>query len=69
MALKTMKFLRIFTHLFFRDKYLHHAVVLETVAAVPGMLAGMIRHFNSLRTMTRDHGKIGKLLEEAENGI
>jgi len=54
-------------HLFFRDKYTHHAVVLETVAAVPGMVAGMLRHFRSLRTMQRDHGWIGKLLEEAEN--
>lgn len=34
-----MSKLRILTHAFFRDKYVHHAVVLETVAAVPGMLA------------------------------
>jgi hypothetical protein len=53
--------------LFFRDKYGHHAVVLETVAAVPGMVGGMFRHLRSLRWMTRDHGWISKLLEEAEN--
>jgi ubiquinol oxidase len=34
-----MSKLRILTHSFFRDKYVHHAVVLETVAAVPGTLA------------------------------
>jgi hypothetical protein len=32
-----MSKLRILTHAFFRDKYVHHAVVLETVAAVPGL--------------------------------
>jgi ubiquinol oxidase len=62
-----VSFFKIFTHLFFRDKYGHHAVVLETVAAVPGMVGGMFRHFKSLRWMQRDHGWIGKLLEEAEN--
>jgi len=40
---------------------------LETVAAVPGMIAGMMRHMKSLRRMERDHGWIGMLLEEAEN--
>eukprot|EP01098_Paradermamoeba_levis_P005616 TRINITY_DN2362_c0_g1_i1.p1 TRINITY_DN2362_c0_g1~~TRINITY_DN2362_c0_g1_i1.p1 ORF type:complete len:186 (-),score=45.83 TRINITY_DN2362_c0_g1_i1:81-638(-) len=62
-----VKGLKPLTHLFFRDKYTHHAVVLETVAAVPGMVAGMLRHFKSLRRMERDHGWIGKLIEEAEN--
>eukprot|EP01006_Ploeotia_vitrea_P037937 TRINITY_DN66190_c10_g6_i1.p1 TRINITY_DN66190_c10_g6~~TRINITY_DN66190_c10_g6_i1.p1 ORF type:complete len:350 (-),score=162.21 TRINITY_DN66190_c10_g6_i1:23-1024(-) len=56
-----------FTHLFFRDRYNHHAVTLETVAAVPGMVGGMLRHLRSLRHMRRDHGWIGPLLEEAEN--
>eukprot|EP00474_Spongospora_subterranea_P002384 CRZ02842.1 hypothetical protein [Spongospora subterranea] len=35
-ALGMMRFLRRFTHMFFRERYGHHAVVLETVAAVPG---------------------------------
>jgi ubiquinol oxidase len=67
MAWWTMQKLKILTHAFFRDKYVHHAVVLETVAAVPGMVGGMLRHFRSLRRMERDHGWIGALLEEAEN--
>jgi len=66
-ALSMVKFFKIFTQLFFRDKYTHHAVVLETVAAVPGMIAAFGRHLRSLRKMERDHGWIGKLLEEAEN--
>jgi ubiquinol oxidase len=67
LALGIMRSLRVFTHGFFGNRYAHHATVLETVAAVPGMVAGAMRHFKSLRTMTRDYGKIGALLEEAEN--
>ena len=36
--------------------------MLETVAGVPGMIAGMARHFYSLRKLTRDHGWIHTLL-------
>lgn len=66
-ALNLMRFLRVFTHGFFRKKYDHHAVVLETVAAVPGICAAFHRHLRSLRNMERDHGWINPLLEEAEN--
>lgn len=31
------------------------------------MVAGMLRHLSSLRTLKRDHGWIHTLLEEAEN--
>jgi ubiquinol oxidase len=41
--------------------------VLETVAAVPGMVGGMIRHMRSLRRMEDDREAIHTLLEEAEN--
>eukprot|EP00961_Rhodomonas_salina_P272247 3678775-Rhodomonas_salina.1 len=40
------------------DKVLKRAIFLETVAGVPGMCAGMIRHLRSLRKMDRDHGWI-----------
>ena len=33
----------------------------------PGMIGAMVRHLKSLRRMTRDHGWIHTLLEEAEN--
>lgn len=36
--------------------YLNRVVFLETVAGIPGMVAGMLRHLNSLRRMKRDHG-------------
>jgi len=42
-------------------------VFLETVAGVPGMMFGMVRHLNSLRRMERDRGWIKTLLSEAEN--
>jgi ubiquinol oxidase len=42
-------------------------VVLETVAAVPGMVGGMFAHLKSLRTIKDDHGWIQELLNEAEN--
>ncbi|KAI9593717.1 alternative oxidase-domain-containing protein [Syncephalis fuscata] len=66
-ALKTVKTMRIFADTFFRKRYLHRAVTLETVAAVPGMVAGMHRHLTSLRRMRHDGGWIGHLLAEAEN--
>ena len=48
-------------------KFINRCVFLETVAGVPGMVAGMTRHMHSLRRMERDHGWIHTLLEEAEN--
>ncbi|KAJ3024384.1 UNVERIFIED_CONTAM: hypothetical protein HDU68_008220 [Siphonaria sp. JEL0065] len=48
-------------------QWLNRIVFLETVAGVPGMVAGMIRHLHSLRNLKRDHGWIHTLLEEAEN--
>lgn len=37
-------------------------IFLETVAGVPGMVAAMTRHLQSLRKMRRDHGWIHTLL-------
>lgn len=53
---------------FFAKRYGHRAVVLETIAGVPGMVAGMWNHLRSLRKMEPDdRGWIKTLLEEAEN--
>src|SRR5262245_50776833 len=59
--------LRFFADTFFAKRYGHRAVVLETVAGVPGMVGGMLQHLNSLRRMREDHGWIRILLDEAEN--
>lgn len=61
------RLLRSFADLFFRKRYGHRAVVLETVAAVPGMVAGLLTHLKSLRRMQDDRGWIKTLLDEAEN--
>ncbi len=46
---------------------LNRVIYLETVAAVPGMVAAIVRHFKSLRTMQRDGGLLQMFLEEANN--
>ncbi len=62
------KFFRFFADTFFAKRYGHRAVVLETIAGVPGMVAGMWVHLKSLRQMQTGHGPmIRELLEEAEN--
>ena len=66
-ALRFTKFLRFLADTFFKKRYGHRAVVLETVAAVPGMVAGMLLHLKSLRKMQDDKGWIKILLDEAEN--
>ena len=66
-ALGFTKFLRLLADTFFKKRYGHRAVVLETVAAVPGMVAGMLIHLKSIRKIEDDRGWIKTLLEEAEN--
>lgn len=66
-AFAFVKVLRFFADLFFRKRYGHRAVVLETVAAVPGMVAGLLQHLRSIRRMRDDQGWIKELLDEAEN--
>lgn len=51
----------------FKKRYGHRAIVLETVAAVPGMVGGFIQHLRALRLIRSDHGWIKTLIEEAEN--
>lgn len=62
-----VKFMRFFADAFFAQRYGHRAVVLETVAAVPGMVGGSLQHLRALRRMESDHGWIRTLLDEAEN--
>lgn len=61
------KFLRFCADTFFAKRYGHRAIVLETVAAVPGMVGATITHLNCLRRMRGDDGWIRTLMEEAEN--
>lgn len=66
-ALRTVKFMRIFADSFFSKRYGHRAVVLETVAAVPGMVGGLLQHLKAVRHIRDDQGWIRELLDEAEN--
>ena len=61
------KAMRFFADTFFSGRYGHRAVVLETIAGVPGMVGGTLQHLHSLRSMQSDNGWIRTLLEEAEN--
>ncbi len=63
----SVKVLRFFADTFFAKRYGHRAVVLETVAAVPGMVGGALQHLRALRRMGDDNGWIRTLLDEAEN--
>lgn len=62
-----VKMLRFFADTFFAKRYGHRAVVLETVAAVPGMVGATLNHLRCLRRMSDDRGWIRTLLDEAEN--
>ena len=61
-------FFRFIADTFFAKRYGHRAVVLETIAGVPGIVAGVWLHAKSLRKMKTGWGpKIREMMEEAEN--
>lgn len=62
-----VKVLRFCADTFFAKRYGNRAIVLETVAAVPGMVGATLNHLKSLRSMSEDRGWIHVLLDEAEN--
>ena len=66
-ALGFTRVLRFAADTFFAKKYGHRAIVLETVAAVPGMVGATLQHLRCLREMRDDEGWIRTLMEEAEN--
>jgi ubiquinol oxidase len=68
LAKSQTRFFRFMADQFFAQRYGHRAVVLETIAGVPGMVAGMWIHLKSLRQMRTGYGPmIRELLAEAEN--
>ncbi len=66
-ALAITKVLRWFADTFFAKRYGNRAIVLETVAAVPGMVGATLTHLRALRRMEDDGGWIRTLMDEAEN--
>ncbi len=59
--------LRFLADTFFAKRYGDRAIVLETVAAVPGMVGAALIHLRCLRWMRDDEGWIRTLMDEAEN--
>ena len=66
-AWRITRALRFFADTLFAKRYGNRAIVLETVAAVPGMVGAAMVHLRCLRWMREDHGWIRTLMEEAEN--
>ncbi|KQJ84390.1 ubiquinol oxidase 1b, mitochondrial [Brachypodium distachyon] len=66
-AYYTVKTLGVPKDLFFQRRHASHALLLETVAAVPPMVGGMLLHLRSLRRFEHSGGWIRALMEEAEN--
>ncbi|KAI8391119.1 alternative oxidase-domain-containing protein [Radiomyces spectabilis] len=67
LAYRIVRILRLLPDLYFRDDHYMRALMLETIAAVPGMVGGMQRHMRSLSNLKPDTGWIIHLLHEAEN--
>jgi ubiquinol oxidase len=59
--------LRTIPDLCFRQHYMHRAVVLETIAAVPGMVGAVLQHLRALRLFQGRPDMVKLLLDEAEN--
>jgi ubiquinol oxidase len=66
-ALGITRGLRFLADTFFARRYGNRAIVLETVAAVPGLVGAALIHLRCLRWMKHDQGWIRALMEEAEN--
>lgn len=59
--------LRKFADVFFQKRYVNRAIVIETVAAIPGVVGGLFRHLYSLKNCMDNGEVISKLMREAEN--
>lgn len=53
-ALRVVKFMRVCAKVFFDKGYGHSAVVLETVATVPGTLGRLLQHLKAIRRIPDD---------------
>ena len=65
LALAVTRGLRFLADTFFAKRYGNRAIVLETVAAVPGLVGAAMIHLRCLRRMRHDRGWIRALMEEA----
>jgi ubiquinol oxidase len=66
-ALATTRLLAVGAGKLFGRRYGGRAVVIETIAAVPAMVAATLLHLTCLRRMIDDRGWVRTFMEEAEN--
>ncbi len=66
-AFRLVRLFRIMADICFSKRYGPRAIVLETIAAVPGMVGALLQHLRALRLIRDDHGFIRSLQAEAEN--
>lgn len=66
-ALALTRSSRWFADRLFGERYGHRAVVLETVAAVPGMVGATLQHLAALRRLQKHAHWVSQLESEAEN--
>lgn len=53
--------------LVFGGRHAHRAVVLETMAAIPGMIGALVLHLRLTRRLDRQEGGVEALVQEARN--
>lgn len=66
-AVRSVRALASIATTLFGKRYGNRAVVLETVAAVPAMVAATLLHLRCLRRMIDDRGWVRAFMDEAEN--
>jgi ubiquinol oxidase len=66
-ALGITRGLRLLADTFLAKRYGNRAIVLETIASVPGMVGAALIHLRCVRRMRDDEGWVRTLMEEAEN--
>ena len=66
-AIATARAMASIAAVFFGRRYGDRVVILETIAAVPGMLAASHLHLKCLRRMLDDRGWVRVFMDEAEN--
>jgi ubiquinol oxidase len=65
-AYNVVRGLRVVSDMYFKDRLVHRAMMLETVAAVPGMVCSQLHHLRSLRRL-HHCSWIKVAADEAEN--
>ena len=68
LAFRLCQMLRWMADTYFKKQYGHRALVIETVASIPGMVGAFFTHMRCLRKRIKDdENKIQNLLNEAAN--